>query len=77
MLLTKPEEGRWFLEDLSGTIPLNLHGLPSPGGLVTEGSIVAVEGRGSASMFDVQVGMKCRMAACGRTIDDTAVELLK
>jgi hypothetical protein len=32
-----------------------MHGVPSPGGLVTEGSIVAVEGVGTSSMFNVQV----------------------
>ena len=61
-MFLQTEEGKWFLEDLSGTIPLNFQHAESPDVLVTEGCIVAVEGRGTSTMFEVHVsveGFRC------------------
>ena len=44
-LLTQPEEGKFFLEDLTTTISLDLSQSVSPAAIFTEGSIVIVEGR--------------------------------
>jgi hypothetical protein len=56
----QPEEGNWYLEDLSSTIALNLSDASFPEGLLTEGSQVIVLGEYDAGVFHVQVG-ECNM----------------
>ena len=54
-MLTQPEEGAWFLEDLESTIKLDLTRARSFSVLFTEGSQVIVQGHLVGSVFRVQV----------------------
>jgi DNA polymerase epsilon subunit 2 len=54
-LLTQPEEGAWFLEDLDATIRLDLSRARSTAPLLTEGSLVLVEGQLCGNAFRAQV----------------------
>ena len=54
-MLTQPEEGSWFLEDLESTIKLDLSRTRSFSVLFTEGSQVILQGTFSGNTFKVQV----------------------
>jgi DNA polymerase epsilon subunit 2 len=54
-MLTQKEEGQYYLEDISGSIKLNLANAKTTNGLFTESCIVLVEGEASDGVFHVNV----------------------
>ena len=54
-MLTQPEEGAWFLEDLGSMIKLDLSRAQTYNVFFTEGSQVVVQGELVDSVFRVQV----------------------
>ena len=56
-MLTQPEEGAWFLEDLGSMIKLDLSRAQTYNVFFTEGSQVVVQGELVDSVFRVQVGV--------------------
>lgn len=55
-MLTQPEEGAWYLEDLGSIIKLDLSRAQTYPVFFTEGSQVVVQGELVDSVFRVQVG---------------------
>jgi DNA polymerase epsilon subunit 2 len=54
-MLTQPEEGEWYLEDLGSTIKLDLHRANTFQLFFTEGCQVVVQGELIDGVFRVQV----------------------
>jgi hypothetical protein len=58
-MLTQPEEGAWYLEDLGSIIRLDLTRAQTYNVFFTEGSQVVVQGELADGVFRVQVCMRC------------------
>ena len=57
-ILTQPEEGAWFLEDLGSMVQLDLSHVTTKPLLYTEGSVVVVQGELHHGLFKVHVSWK-------------------
>ena len=53
----QPEEGAWHIEDLTAAVRLDMSGVTTETGLITEGCIVVVEGVFSDGIFKANVSI--------------------